>query len=206
MARQPTKSIKIVFIVILVIIGTVVAGSVLWAEYQRQQAVQYATDAINSAFQHFPTYTPQTPTPTYFSTPQLTPKHTAPPTPTATPAVPGIRLATTYDVMDSTTKYRIPLVGSVKDSSVDVSFTTDNILLNNKLSSSYGDFAAQLYNAPITASPFRVSELTFSKYGGPNTFEIWLPKGQGGPWVSGTQVNIVIQTGTAQGSITVTLP
>jgi hypothetical protein len=46
----------------------------------------------------------------------------------------------------------------------------------------------------------------FSKYGGPNTFEIWLMKDQGGPWVSGTTATIMIQTEAAQGDITVTLP
>jgi hypothetical protein len=83
---------------------------------------------------------------------------------------------------------------------------SDNVLLNGKSSSSYGDFAPKLYNAPILASPYKVSQLSLDQHGGRNTFEIWLSEGQGSPWVSGVIVNITVQTETAQGSTTVTLP
>jgi hypothetical protein len=111
MAKQGTKAI---ILAIIMIIGSAIAGSILWAEYQRQQAVHIATDAIYSAFQAFPTYAPPTSSPTRFSMPQPTSRPTA--TPTPTPTIPMIRLSTTHGVLNGGTLYRITLVGSVKDS------------------------------------------------------------------------------------------
>jgi hypothetical protein len=197
------KGIFVLLLAIVLIVGGYVAIGLYWAEHQKQLVLQQAQDLQNTLKGLFPTYSPQNPAPTYNNyLPTVKPT----PRPTVTPTVPRIQIGTTYGVLNGGTIYRITLVASVKDSPSSVTFTTDNILYNGKSGNSYGDFAPQLYNAPMFASPTLVSQLTLDQHGGPNTFEIKLIQGQGGPWVSGTTLNITIQTNVAQGSIIVTLP
>lgn len=197
------KGIFVLLLAIVLIVGSYVAIGFYWAEHQKQLAEQQAQNLQDILKGAFPTYSPQNPAPTnsyYLPTVRPTPR------PTVTPTLPHIQIGTTYGVLNGGTIYRITLIASLKDSSIPVTFTTENILYNGKAGNSYGDFAPQLYNAPMLATPNLVSELTLDQNGGANTFEIWLTQGQGGPWVSGTTININIQTSTAQGSITVTLP
>ncbi|MGD0996010.1 MAG: hypothetical protein ABR909_10870 [Candidatus Bathyarchaeia archaeon] len=74
------------------------------------------------------------------------------------------------------------------------------------LGNNYGNFAPQLFDVNMDS----ISQMTISAVviggAGPNVIEINLPQGVGSPWVSGATVEITIQTNTAQGSMTVTLP
>jgi hypothetical protein len=183
------KIVAIFLILLVVIIGI----SVSWGYYQQQTAAQYVQDTIKKAFPTippFPTHATQNPTLQ----------------PTITPIVPKILIGTTYVVMNGKTVYRIPLVARLRDSSTSVTFTTENILLNGRSSNYYGAFAPQLYSAPALMTPILVSQLTLDQNGGGNSFEIKLLRGEGSPWIPGMTVTIIIQTITAQGSITVTLP
>jgi hypothetical protein len=89
----------------------------------------------------------------------------------------------------------------------DITFSTTDISYNRRLGNTYGNFAPQLRESGIW--PY-IEAPTISGYtvraGYAAYLEIDLPKGAGSPWVSGMTVIVAIQTSTAQGSTTITLP
>jgi len=92
------------------------------------------------------------------------------------------------------------------DSPTPITFSSTNILYNERSGDAYGVFAPQLTSDshnPISqitlgSDPWYSMNYAF--------FDIILPEGSGSHWVTGMTVTITIQTSTAKGSMTLSLP